>query len=86
MLRILENESTTSKELFALAKAFFNNKDIYLLLDDSLIAKIYAKNIEGLTHIFDPSNQEHYKALCSVVAMITDGEYAIPVNHNFWIP
>lgn len=86
MLRILEHKAVTSTELISIAKCFFKDKKVYLVIDDTLIAKIFAKYIEGLGHVFDPSNHDYYKALCSVVAMITDGEYALPINHKFWIP
>lgn len=85
MLRILDKESITSKELTDLAIEFFGTKYVDVILDDTLLEKMYSKIIEGSGDNYDSSKGHVYRSLCSVVAMLSNGWYGIPVHHEFWI-
>lgn len=85
MLRILENNSTNSEELIRLAVSLFGTDCLNVILDDTLLEKMYSKLIEGSGDNYDSSTGHVYRSLCSVVAMLSDGWYGLPVAHEFWI-
>ena len=82
--RILMSNAVTTEELIVFCVLIFGNKALYLIVDDTLIKKIYSHTIEGACDNYDSSNRQHYRSLCSVVAMITDGEIAIPIDQKLW--
>src|SRR5579872_6427899 len=85
MLRILENQSTNPQELISFAKAFFGTDFLDVILDDTLLEKMYSKLIEGSADNYDSSNGHIYRSLCSIIAMLSNGWYGLPVRHDFWI-
>jgi hypothetical protein len=82
--RILMSNAITTDDLLAFCTLIFGKKAVYLIVDDTLIKKIYSRLIEGACDNYDSSQHQHYRSLCSVVAMITDGETAIPVDQKLW--
>ncbi len=85
MLRTLNAAPATSGELFELAAEFLNSKSAYLIIDDTLIEKMYSRLIAGTSDNYDSSGNMVYRSLCAVVAMVTDGKWAIPVDHLLWV-
>lgn len=83
-LRMLEHEAPTTEELVELAKKFFGNKQLFLILDDSLLKKIYSKFIEGTSDNYDSGERRQYRSLCSIVAMLSDGVFALPIDQKIW--
>lgn len=84
MLRMLD-DNVTVEEKCAVVNEFFKGKWLDVLIDDVLIQKMYAKFIEGLSFQRDSSTHTSSQALCTVVIMVGDGEYYIPVTHKFWV-
>lgn len=84
MLRMLD-ENVTVEEKCAVVNEFFKGKRLDVLIDDVLIQKIYAKFIEGLSFQRDSSTHTSPQSLCTVVIMVGDSEYYIPVTHKFWV-
>jgi SRSO17 transposase len=84
MLRML-NTDVSLKEKCELVNKFFNNKILNAVVDDVVIEKKHSKNIEGTSYNFDSSSHTSYQSLCSVVVMLTDGFYHIPIAHQLWI-
>ena len=82
--RIVEHNSATAEDLIKIVKAIFKNKRLYLVIDDTLILKMYSKFISGTSDNYDSADRKTYRSLCSVVAMITDGNIAIPVDQLIW--
>lgn len=82
--RMLMNNAITTDDLLAFCTLIFGKKAVYLIVDDTLIKKIYSRLIEGVCDNYDSSQHHHYRSLCSVVAMVTDGETAIPVDQKLW--
>src|SRR5580658_5103685 len=76
MLRVLEKKPASYAELMEIAKKFFKKKKLYLILDDTLISKIFSTLIAGTSDNFDSSTSQCYRSLCSITAMLTDGKYA----------
>lgn len=82
--RIVECNAATPDDLAKIVKIIFKNKRLYLIIDDTLILKLYSKVIPGTSDNFDSADRKTYRSLCSVVAMITDGHTAIPVDQAIW--
>ena len=84
VLRMLEHQATTTQELLDLAKKFFGEKPLLFILDDSLLKKIYSKFIEGTSDNYDSADRRQCKSLCSIVGMLSDGAFALPINQKIW--
>ena len=84
IIRLLEHNAVTTHELIEFAKSIFTNKEIYVVLDDTLIEKRYSKAVEGTSDNRDHSNGQVYRSLCSIVAMATDGKHGIAIDHELW--
>lgn len=82
--RILDRTAATMQDLVAIAKKIFKRKRLYLIIDDSLILKLYSKLIPGTSDNYDSSDCKTYRSLCSVVAMVTDGHTSIPISQEIW--
>lgn len=55
-LRILKEKTITMDDLFYIAKKALVGKKLYLIIDDTIIDKLYAKVIEGTCDNFDSAS------------------------------
>ncbi len=78
-------KSVTSDDLVNIAKNILFGSSYYLILDDTIIEKNYAKWIEGACDNYDTSNGQIVRSLCSVVTMISDGKKYILIDQDLWI-
>ncbi len=85
VLRILKDECIDANELICKAQQYFGDNKVDIIIDDTIINKMYSKYIEGTGDIYDPVSKNTFRSLCSVVAMISDGTIALPVLHTLWI-
>lgn len=86
MLTVLAKMAPNAKDLMALVRRYFNPKlRWYIIVDDTLTNKRYAKLIEGVGRNYDSATGTYYTSLCSIVVMVTDGIIAIPIDHKLWI-
>jgi DDE superfamily endonuclease len=85
LCRILREKTVTIRDLIDLARKTLVGKKLYLIIDDTLIEKIYAKVIQGACDNYDASNGQTYRSLCSITAVLTDGKTVIPVDQALWI-
>lgn len=85
LCRILKEKTITMHDLIGLAKKVLVGKKWYLIIDDTIIEKIYAKVIEGACDNFDSSDGSTYRSLCSITAVLTDGKTVIPVDQALWL-
>ncbi len=85
LLRILNEYPITALELAYLANQFFKNEDLYLIIDDTLIEKRHSKFIAGTSDNYDSSGNLVYRSLCAVTAMVSNGRWALPIDHRLWI-
>jgi hypothetical protein len=83
--RLLKNQTITKEDLIALIQKIFGNRKLTLILDDTIIAKLYSKIIEGACDNYDSGDRRSYRSLCSIVAVVTDGQHAIPIDQSLWI-
>jgi hypothetical protein len=83
--RLVEHYSATTQDLITIVKKVFGRKRLYLIIDDTLIMKIYSKLIPGTCDNYNSSDHKSYRSLCTVVALITDGETVIPIDKELWI-
>ena len=82
--KVLDKTPTSTAELISMSKSIFKNKRPYLLIDDTLILKIYSQIIEGACDNYSSSDRKEHRSLCSVVAVLTDGKIAIPIDQMIW--
>jgi len=85
LLRLLKQEAITTEELIKVAYQVLRGKRWYMIIDDTIIDKIYSKEIEGACDNYDSSARKSYRSLCSVVAVLTDGKRTIPIAEDLWI-
>lgn len=83
--RLVEHHAANSQDLIKIVKTMLKGKRLFLIIDDTLILKIYSKVIQGTSDNYDSSDGKTYRSLCSIVALITDGEIAIPIDQSLWI-
>jgi hypothetical protein len=82
--RIVDSGAVTMQELIVVALKAFRNKKFYIVVDDTLILKLYSRNIPGACDNYSSSGRSIERSLCSVVAVLTDGNIAIPVEQSIW--
>ncbi len=80
--RILKYDSAASGDLIRVVSVVYKRKRLYVIIDDTLIFKVYSKFIAGTSDNFDSADRKIYRSLCSVVAMITNGNIAIHVEQT----
>jgi hypothetical protein len=85
MLRILDKNAVSPETLAMIAVAFFGTNRLHVIIDDTIIQKMYSTLIEGSGDNYDSSKHQYYRSLCTVVAMVSNGWFALPVTHEFWI-
>jgi SRSO17 transposase len=85
ILRMLDDKNVTPEELINIAISYFGTDFLDVIIDDSTIEKMYSKLIEGSGDNYDSSQGRMYRSLCTVVAMLSNRRFAIPVKHEFWI-
>ncbi len=72
--RLVEHKAATFEDLTKIIRTVWKRKKLYLIIDDTLIMKIYSKLIPGTSDNYDSSDGKVYRSLCAVVALITYGE------------
>jgi len=85
MLRMLENKAATKDDLIYSVRKFFGKKRLIVIIDDTLIQKMYSLYIEGTCDNFDTSQSRTVRSICSVTAMLTDGKWALPIEQEIWM-
>lgn len=84
VIRILNDTNQSKTQLISLIKKM-TKKKLYLIIDDTIIEKIYSKWIEGTSDNYSTTTGKRERSLCAVVAMLTDGDIAIPIDQDLWI-
>ena len=64
-------------------KRSFNNKT-YLIIDDTVIAKPYSKELALLSWIFSPSDRQYLYGINVVFLLWTDGNTRFPIGFRLW--
>jgi len=82
--KVLDISPSSTTGLINICRSIFKTKRPYLVIDDTLILKIYSQIIEGACDNYSSSDRKEYRSLCSVVALLTDGKIAIPVDQMLW--
>lgn len=82
--RLVEHNAATMKDLIQIVKNACKRRRLRIIIDDTLIMKIYSKIIEGTDDNYSPSDGSIHRSLCTVVAIITDGRFVIPITHDIW--
>lgn len=82
--RMVTDYPATTQDLINIVKKLLKGKRLYLIIDDTLILKLYSKIIPGTCDNYDSSDGKTYRSLCAVVAVVTDGTFAIPIDKAIW--
>jgi hypothetical protein len=64
-------------------KRSFNNKT-YLIIDDTVIAKPYSKELALLSWIFSPSDRQYLYGINVIFLLWTDGNTRFPIGFRLW--
>jgi hypothetical protein len=70
----------TQKMLHQIAHDQLDRENIFLVLDDVKLAKMYAEEIEGLEVSYDASSKQSTLGLSMVTCLLTDRKHSIPVE------
>lgn len=70
--------------LFVISRFFGSLKDGYLILDDTVIAKPYSKNLEGAGFAYSSSLDKTVYGYHIVLLVWTDGIVSIPLSWRFY--
>lgn len=70
--------------LLAIVKRWSSLEKGWLIVDDTLVAKVFAKLIPGLDYLMDSSTGNYTKGLCVVAIAWTNGSVTIPLDFSFW--
>lgn len=70
--RLLKLRKTSSK------------KETYLIIDDTVIAKPYSKELKLLSWIFSPSDRQYLYGINVVFVIWTDGNTRFPIGFRIW--
>lgn len=62
---------------------FLGKKKLFVIIDETLIKKIYATNMRGTGMFYDTKIGRCVNAFRLVTAMLSDGKYAIPIGCSY---
>ena len=82
--RLATCNANSIEQLIDFSQKIFGRKKIYLLMDDTLLLKIYSQCIEGTSDNYSSGDRRQYRSLCSIIGMLTDGLTAIPIDQIIW--
>lgn len=79
--RLLHPAEISFQQSRSIAQSMFaKKKTLYVGIDDTLIKKIYSKMMQGAGMFFDTKVGRQIMAFRLVIAVITDGKFAIPID------
>ncbi len=61
-----------------------SKKKTYLIIDDTVIAKPYSKELDILSWIFSPSDRQYLYGINVVFVIWTDGKTRFPIGFRVW--
>lgn len=61
-----------------------SEKKTYLIIDDTVIAKPYSKELDLLSWIFSPSDRQYLYGINVVFVIWTDGNTRFPIGFRIW--
>ncbi len=85
VLRILEEECISWEQLVNTTKSYFRSDKVEVIIDDTIIGKMYSKYITGSGDKYDLVTGQIFRSIYSVAAIISEGKLALPVAHTLWV-
>lgn len=83
--RELESHPIEIKDIISFVPHIFGDASLKLLIDDTLVKKEYAKCIEETKIHFDSSKKIYVNSYCLVAAMLSNGDFAVPITFKLWL-
>lgn len=82
--RLLPPEQTSYEILKNICLSVFkDSKQLYIIIDDTLIKKFFAEHIQGTAYFYDSKMGRRITAFRLVIGMISDGEITIPIYGEY---
>ena len=79
--RLLQPSNISFDMAHQICQSIFSDKNkLYLIIDDTLIKKIFATSMRGAGMFYDTKLGRCINAFRLVTAMLSDGKYAIPIG------
>ena len=79
--RLLQPAKTSFSHAQGISQEIFNNKKkLFVIIDDTLIKKIFSRYMQGSGSFFDTKIGRRIKAYKLVLGMISDGTFAVPID------
>lgn len=79
--KLLQPSNISFNMAHKICQSIFSDKNkLFLIIDDTLIKKIFANNMRGSGMFYDTKIGRSINAFRLVTAMISDGKYAIPID------
>ena len=81
---LLQSSNASITKMHKISQLLFaNKKKLYLIIDDTLIKKIYATNMRGACLFYDTKLRQRIMAYKVVTGMLSDGDLAIPIGFDY---
>ena len=82
--KLLQPSNISFDMAHQVCQSIFSDKNkLYLIIDDTLIKKIFATNMRGAGMFYDTKLGRCINAFRLVTAMLSDGKYAIPIGCSY---
>ncbi|MBM3886641.1 transposase [Candidatus Dependentiae bacterium] len=82
--RHLHKEQDIFEKLKSIAQSVFQeSKNLYIIIDETLIKKIYANNIQGTGYFFDQKTGRRITAFRLAIGMVSDGKNSVPLLSDY---
>lgn len=78
--KAVKKPEVSLNDLKNIAENELNKDNVFLIIDDAQINKIYSRRIEGVELNFDGSTKRPMMGIRTVNAMLSDGQIHIPIN------
>lgn len=72
--------------LLMIVESFIHEPGVKMVIDDTLLAKQFAQEIEGLFTNYDSSSKTYIKSLCIVVFGVSYKNIFFPLDFFVWLP
>jgi hypothetical protein len=82
--KLLLPASTYITQMQKLAIKFFEkNKKLFVMIDETLLDKMYSEYMEGTGYFYDTKLKISYKAYKLILATVSNGSYTLPLECEF---
>jgi len=82
--RLLESSKINFLQAQKISRILFGKKKkLFIIIDDSLIKKLFAETMQGAGRFFDTKNHCNITAFRIISCLISDGRYSVPIGSSY---